>query len=51
MRVGQKVTKGQIIGTEGNTGESYGTHLHIEVHKGIPNAPRVDPMGYLHRGG
>lgn len=51
VRVGQKVTKGQIIGTEGNTGESYGTHLHIEVHKGIPNAPRVDPMGYLHRGG
>ena len=51
VRVGQKVSKGQIIGTEGNTGNSKGTHLHIEVHKGIPNGQRVDPMGYLHRGG
>lgn len=51
VRVGQKVSKGQIIGTEGNTGNSEGTHLHIEVHKGIPNGQRVDPMGYLHRGG
>ena len=51
VSAGQAVSKGQQIGVEGNTGNSYGTHLHIEVHAGIPNGQRYDPAGYLHRNG
>lgn len=51
VSTGQKVSKGQQIGIEGNTGNSHGTHLHIEVHAGIPNGQRYDPAGYLHRNG
>ena len=51
VSAGQSVSKGQQIGVEGNTGNSYGTHLHLEVHAGIPNGQRYDPAGYLHRNG
>jgi murein DD-endopeptidase MepM/ murein hydrolase activator NlpD len=44
VKVGDKVTAGQILGEVGNTGYSYGTHLHLEVHvRGMP----TDPIGFL----
>lgn len=42
--VNDKVYQGQKIGTMGNTGVAYGTHLHFEIRI---NNLTVDPMKYL----
>ncbi|WP_017726279.1 murein hydrolase activator EnvC family protein [Halalkalibacterium ligniniphilum] len=47
---GQRVSKGQVLGNMGNTGRSYGPHLHFEVHEGSWNQAKsnaVNPMKYL----
>ena len=41
---GQYVSKGQQIGYVGNTGNSFGAHLHFQVEL---NSVAVDPLGYL----
>ena len=41
---GQYVTAGTIIGYEGNTGNSFGAHLHFEVYE---NGTRVNPARFL----
>lgn len=41
---GQSVGQGDVIGAVGNTGASFGAHVHFEVRV---NGQAVDPMGYL----
>lgn len=44
--VGQNVGKHQIIGVEGSTGYSTGSHLHFEVRK-KSNGQVIDPVEYF----
>lgn len=44
VRVGQKVGKDSVIGLEGSTGVSTGTHLHFEIHL---NGRPVNPLDYI----
>ncbi|MDQ3726081.1 MAG: peptidoglycan DD-metalloendopeptidase family protein [Actinomycetota bacterium] len=41
---GASVNQGDLIGYVGNTGHSFGAHLHFEVRI---NGAATDPMGYL----
>lgn len=44
VNVGDSVNKGEVIGYMGNTGESFGAHLHFEVRH---NGNRIDPYPYI----
>jgi murein DD-endopeptidase MepM/ murein hydrolase activator NlpD len=44
VKVGDKVVVGQPIGKVGDTGYSFGPHLHFEIHI---NGQREDPIPYL----
>lgn len=44
---GQAISVGTTIGIMGNTGNSFGAHLHYEVRTGSTVATRVNPADYI----
>lgn len=44
VKVGQEVNEGTVIGYMGDTGYTFGAHLHFEVRK---NKVKIDPLPYL----
>lgn len=44
VKAGDKVKVGDIVGHTGNTGRSYGAHLHFEI---IVNGSTIDPLPWL----
>lgn len=44
VKAGQTVKVGDIVGHTGNTGRSYGAHLHFEL---IVNGSTIDPLPWL----
>lgn len=44
VKVGDRVTKGQVIAQLGNTGKSTGPHVHFEIHY---KGKQIDPLQIL----
>lgn len=51
VSTGERVTQGHVIGGMGNTGESFGSHLHFEIYIGPwtppPHKGAVNPVSYI----
>ena len=43
----KSVKKGELIGYTGNTGNSEGPHLHVEIHEGGSSACVSDPYAAM----
>ncbi|WP_353116281.1 M23 family metallopeptidase [Microbacterium sp.] len=46
VKTGDHVKVGQVIGLVGNTGHSYGAHLHFEI---IINGSPIDPLPWMRK--
>ena len=46
VNVGDKVKRGEILGTIGCTGQATGIHLHFQIDKGS-NATSINPYDYI----
>ena len=46
VKAGDTVKVGDIVGKVGNTGRSYGAHLHFEL---IVNGAKIDPLPWLQK--
>lgn len=48
VKSGQSVNKSTILGVEGSTGHSTGSHLHLEIRKGAnSSANTINPLTFL----
>jgi hypothetical protein len=47
VKKGQSVDENTVIGIIGNSGNSYGRHLHFEVAKKYSSTSRINPEPYL----
>lgn len=45
VRVGQKVSRGDVIGFVGSTGRSEAPHLHYEIYK---DDERINPINFYY---
>lgn len=45
VQKGQRINRGEVIGTVGNTGTSTAPHLHYEVHK---SGKKIDPINFFY---
>ena len=49
--IGQQVKEGDVIGIEGSTGNSTGSHLHLEIRVSpYTSKSTIDPIEYIEKG-
>ncbi|MGI5891996.1 MAG: M23 family metallopeptidase [Bacillota bacterium] len=50
VELNQQVDSDTPIGTEGTSGNTTGTHLHLEIHKGEYKHPAtIDPEAFIQK--
>ena len=48
---GETVMPGELVGLVGNTGHSFGSHLHLEIQPTTVSDSPVDPIPWLEKHG